>query len=208
MNGNYYFCQLCINSPAYSSFDSLYTHINFLHGTDPSFKVRCELNPECGSIYRTFPSYKSHVYKKHRELISKSADKKDIICSIDDDSNNSSQFSYADDGTSEREINDNENDENFQSTTEYDDAMDVDEAMDVDYPIFTRTILENDEESFDMRKFQKYYTRFLLELREQHLLSQNIILSITSNFSLLFNVVLKIIKNIERDPDATVATVV
>ncbi|CAF4226295.1 unnamed protein product [Adineta steineri] len=147
MNGNYYFCQLCINSPAYSSFDSLYTHINFLHGTDSSFKVRCELNPECGSINRTFPSYKSHIYKNHRELISKSADKKDMICSIDDDSNNSFQFSYADDGTFEREIIDNENEENFQSTTEYDDAMDV------DYPIFTRTTLENDEESFDMRKF-------------------------------------------------------
>ncbi|CAF4128067.1 unnamed protein product, partial [Adineta steineri] len=138
----------------------------------------------------------------------------DIICSIGDDSNNSSQFSYAGDDTFEREIINNENDQNFQSTNEYDAAMDVDEAidvdeaMDIDYPIFTRTTLENDEESFDMRKFQKYYTRFLLELREHHLLSQNIILSITSNFSLLFNVVLKIIKNIERDPDATVATVV
>ena len=50
---------------------------------------------------------------------------------------------------------DDNNDENFQSTNEYD------EEMEVDYPIFTETILEHDEEPFDMRKFQKYYTGFL-----------------------------------------------
>ena len=51
--------------------------------------------------------------------------------------------------------------------------------MEIDYPLFTETILEHDREPFNMKKFQKHYTSFLLELREQHLLSQNIITSIT-----------------------------
>jgi hypothetical protein len=58
-----------------------------------------------------------------------------------------------------------------------------------------------------MKKFQKYYTSFLLELREKHLLSHNIITWITSNFSLLFNIVLKIIKS-ACDANAATAFVV
>jgi hypothetical protein len=164
MSGNCYFCQLCINSPAYCSFDSLYKHINFVHGNDPSFKLRCELTPLCGSIYRTFPSYKYHIYKYHRELISKSLDKQDIFSPSNDDSNNSVIFSDADDYAFEYERTKNNNNENFQSMNE------DDEEMEVDYPLFTETILEHNEEPFDMKKFQKYYTGFLLELREQHLL--------------------------------------
>lgn len=34
MSGNCYFCQLCINSLAYCSFDSLYTHISSVHVND------------------------------------------------------------------------------------------------------------------------------------------------------------------------------
>ncbi|CAF3234328.1 unnamed protein product [Rotaria sp. Silwood2] len=189
MSGNCYFCQLCINAPAYCLFDSLYTNINLVHGNDPSFKLRCELTPLCGSIYRTLPSYKSHIYKNHRDLIAKSLDKVDTFSTSNDDSNNNFALSYADDYEFDHERTNNDNDENLQSTNEYD------EEMEVDYPLFTKTISEHDEEPFDMRKFQKYYTGFLLELREQHLLSQNIITSVTSNFSILFNIVLKIIKS-------------
>ncbi|CAF4524634.1 unnamed protein product [Rotaria sp. Silwood2] len=189
MSGNCYFCQLCINAPAYCSFDSLYTHINLGHGNDPSFKFRCELTPLCGSIYRTLPSYKSHIYKNHRELIVKSLDTVDTFSTSNDDSNNNFALSYADDYEFDHERTNNDNNENLQSTNEYD------EEMEVDYPLFTKAILEHDDAPFDMRKFQKYYTGFLLELREQHLLSQNIIRSVTSNFSILFNIVLKIIKS-------------
>jgi hypothetical protein len=202
MSGNCHFCQLCINSPAYCSFDSLYAHINLVHGNDPSFKLRCELTPLCGSIYTTLPSYKSHIYKNHRELISKSLDKEDIVSPSKDYSNNSFTFSYADDYPCEYETTNNDDNETFQSTTEYD------EEMEVDYPLFMQTILEHDGEAFDMKKFRKYYTGFLLELREQHLLSQNIITSITSNLSVLFNIVLKIIKSTGIDGNEPTAAVV
>ena len=105
MSTNYYFCQLCINSPAYCSFDSLYTHINFVHGNDPSFKVRCELTSLCGSIYRTFPSYKSHIHKYHRELISKSLDKENVSSPFNNGSNNNFTFSYTNDHAFEHEDN-------------------------------------------------------------------------------------------------------
>ena len=195
MNGNCYLCQLCINSPEYYSFHSLYAHINFVHGNDPSFKVRCELTPLCGSIYRTLPSYKSHIYKHHRELISKSLDQ-DIFSTSNDDTNDIFTFPYVDDHVIEHEKTDNNNNEDSESTNEND------EEMEVDYPLFMQTILEEDEEPYDIKKFQKYYTSFLLNLREQHLLPQNIITSITSNFSLLFNIVLKIIKSTNSGTNA------
>ena len=184
MSASCYFSQLCINSSAYSSFDSLYTHINFVHSNDPSFKIRSKLSPLCGSIYETLLSYKSHIYKHHRELISKTLDKH-IFSRSNNDSNNSFTFSYADDNAFEHETTDNN--ENFHSTNEYNDEMEV------DYPLFSRTIFGRDKDLFDMKKFRKYYTSFLLELCEQHLLSRNIITSITSNFSLLLDIVLKMI---------------
>jgi uncharacterized C2H2 Zn-finger protein len=192
-----------MNSPAYYSFDSLFTHINFVHGNDPSFKLRCELTPLCGSIYRTFPSYKSHIYKHHRELFLKSFDKEDKLPPSNDNSNNSFTFSYAEDYAFEHERTNNNNNENLYSTNE------SDEEMEVDYPLFTEIILEHDGEPFDMKKFHKYYIGFLLKLSEQHLLSQNIITSITSNFSFLFNILLKIIiKSTKNDANAATASMI
>ena len=78
----------------------------------------------------------------------------------------------------------------------------------MNYPLFTETVLEHDKEPFTMKKFQKYYTGFLLTLREQHILSQNIITSITSHLSFLFNIVFKIIKSAGSDTNAETATVI
>ena len=85
MSENSYFCQLCGSASAHCSFDALYSHINLIHGNHPSFQLRCELNPLCGSIYRTFASYKSHIDKHHRDLISKSLDKADTLSRSNDD---------------------------------------------------------------------------------------------------------------------------
>ena len=106
MSASCYFCQLCINSSAYSSFDSLYTYINFVHSNDPSFKISSELSPLCGSIYKTLSSYKSHIYEHHLELISKTLDKH-IFSPSNDDSNNCFIFSYTDDNAFEHEATDN-----------------------------------------------------------------------------------------------------
>ena len=84
----------------------------------------------------TLPSYKSHIYKYHREFISKSFDKKDIFSHSNDDSINSFTFPYADDYAFEHERTNNNNNENFQSTNE------CDEEMEVDYPLFTKKILQ------------------------------------------------------------------
>ncbi|CAF2035727.1 unnamed protein product [Rotaria magnacalcarata] len=228
MSGNRYFCQLCINAPAHCSFDSLYIHINLVHGNDPSFKLRCELTPLCGSIYRTLRSYKSHIYKNHREFVGKPLDKVDTLSTSNDDLNNNFTLStsnddlnnnftlstsnddlnnnfilyYADDYEFDQERTNNGNDENLQSTNE------CDEEMEVDYPLFTKTILEHDEEPFDMRSFRRYYAGLLLELCEKHLLSQNIITSITSNFPILFHIFLKIIKRTVSPANSATTTAV
>ena len=202
MSENSYFCQLCSSTSAYYSFDALYSHINLVHGNHPSFKLRCELTPLCGSIYRTLASYKSHIYKHHRDLISKSLDKVDTLSRSNDDSNNDYTFCYADDDDFEPETINNQNDDNFELVNEYD------EETELDYPLFTETTLAHDQELFSVKKFQKYYTRFLLELREHHLLSQNIVSSITSSLSVLFNIVLHIIKQTGSDTSTTASAVI
>ena len=83
-----------------------------------------------------------------------------------------------------------------------------DEEAGFDYPLFIKTTLAHDQELFNVKKFQKYYTRFLLELREHHLLSQNIVSSITSSFSVLFNIVLHIIKQKGSDTSTTAPAVI
>ncbi|CAF1375267.1 unnamed protein product [Rotaria sordida] len=194
MSENSYFRQLCSSTSAYYSFDALYTHINLVHGNDRSFKLRCELTPLCGSIYTTFASYKCHIYRHHRDLISKSLDKVNELSCPDGSLNN-------DYGLEPQTIN-NQKDYSFELMNEYD------EETELDHPLFTETTLKHDEEPFYMKKFQKYYTRFLLELREQHLLSQNIISSITSNISVLFNIVLNIIKRTGNDANTTATAVI
>ncbi|CAF3502492.1 unnamed protein product [Rotaria sordida] len=202
MSENSYFCQLCSSTSAYYSFDALYTHINLVHGNDRSFKLRCELTPLCGSIYTTFASYKCHIYRHHRDLISKSLDKVNELSCPDGSLNNDYAFCYADDDGLEPQTINNQKDYSFELMNEYD------EETELDHPLFTETNLKHDEEPFYMKKFQKYYTRFLLELREQHLLSQNIISSITSNISVLFNIVLNIIKRTGNDANTTATAVI
>ncbi len=102
---------MCINAPAYCSFDPLYTHINFVYGDDPSFKVTCELISLFGSIYRTFSSYQSHI--NSYQLVSKSLDREDAS-PFNSGSNNNFTFSYTNDHASEHETTDNNNNNNFQ----------------------------------------------------------------------------------------------
>ena len=69
----------------------LYIYVNLVCGDNLSFKYRHKLTPLCISIYRSFPSYKSHFYKHHRELISKFLHNKNknTFCLSNDKSNNS-----------------------------------------------------------------------------------------------------------------------
>ncbi|CAM4787986.1 unnamed protein product [Rotaria magnacalcarata] len=187
MSENEYFCQLCINSSLYCSFNDLYTHINVVHCNNTAFKIRCELSPLCGSIYKTLPSYKSHIYKHHRELIAQSFNKEDTSELTNSTSINSFTFSYANDNIDGNIETSNDSDAISCPSNVYE------ETMDFDYSLSTETILEKDNSEFDIRKFRKYYTGFLLELREDHMLSQQIITSITSHFSLLFTLILKMI---------------
>jgi hypothetical protein len=49
-------------------------------------------------------------------------------------------------------------------------------------------------QDFIFTKFAQFYTRFLLELREYHLLPQKVVSSISSNICILFDMILKLIK--------------
>ena len=81
----------------------------------------------------------------------------------------------------------NNKNENFPSANNHN------EITGIDYPLFSETILKNDKEIFDVKVFCKYYVGFLVEQRKQYLLSLNIIMPIIPYFSLLFNIVIKVI---------------
>jgi hypothetical protein len=59
---------------------------------------------------------------------------------------------------------------------------------------FRGVVQLDNEQIFDLNDFEKYYTQFLLELRECHLLPQNIVQSITSNVLYLLDIVGKLIE--------------
>lgn len=44
-------------------------HIGLYHQNEPKFEFTCGLN-SCGNINKTFSSYRSHIYRKHRDLLS------------------------------------------------------------------------------------------------------------------------------------------
>ncbi|CAF3473193.1 unnamed protein product, partial [Rotaria sp. Silwood2] len=67
---------------------------------------------------------------------------------------------------------------------------------DIDWPFFIDSINEEDDiEEFTINPFEKHGTRFLLDLREGHLLPQSIIKSITSYFTTMLGALFKIIQN-------------
>ena len=189
-----YFCPLCQNHQPFTSFVTLYKHICSIHRNDIPFNIRCTLNSACGSIYTTFESYRSHLNRYHHDLLN--------------DYNVPSYYTVNGNQQSPSLLLSNANiiqDEEDQCIAVQDNSG-VDELEtlertrssenDIDWPLFTSLINEKDDmEQCILNTFEKYYTRFLLDLREGHLLPQNIIKSITSYFKTMLDALFKIIQH-------------
>ena len=64
-----YVCPLCENY-ARNSYAGVLTHIGEIHSFDPNFRIECGLGPansKCPNTYTIFASFRSHVYRKHKE---------------------------------------------------------------------------------------------------------------------------------------------
>lgn len=195
MNQHYYFCSLCKSNQRYLTFLNLYKHIRLVHRKDQPFRVCCKLDLACGSVYNTFSSYRSHLNKYHRSLLSISSN---TTILINPDDNIDVPCLFPDHNAIKNPVDN----EFLSSSNDLDVGEDVSmefmesNSIDIDWPFLSHSFNITDSiEKIGIHSFEKYYTKFLLELREYHLLPQCIIQSITSYFLSLLCIIEKIIES-------------
>ncbi|CAF2951744.1 unnamed protein product [Rotaria sp. Silwood2] len=186
MSQQHYFFPLCISSSVFHNCPTLFIHIRNEHREESTFNTPCELDVSCGSRYSSFDSYRRHIYRCHRPLID-SFDNNDTPSSnidhIIDDLEN--LFSHPTFTNQSDFINDPES--CIYPNEELDDT-------DREFLNFDSTILSIANEQLNFSKLAQFYTRFLLELREYHILPQKVVQSISSKMCSLFDIIIKLIK--------------
>ncbi|CAF0724721.1 unnamed protein product, partial [Didymodactylos carnosus] len=157
--------------------------------------VRCELAPTCGSVYTTFESYRSHLNRYHRDLLNDQPLPSTQHTRANNEQIDSSFLSNMDVTVEDVDEDIDRHEELYDNEREtFEDPKS--NTNDMDWSLFSCSInQEDDKEVFTTDSFEKHYTRFLLELREGHLLPQNIVQSITSYLTTLLMVLVKIIEN-------------
>ena len=60
-------CTIC-DQFAGRSFASVLRHIGSIHRFDPGLSIRCGIKA-CPETYTNFESFRSHVYRKHRDIL-------------------------------------------------------------------------------------------------------------------------------------------
>ena len=65
-----YTCQIC-RRYSRSAYVLILRHIKQVHSFSPNFKIVCDLNPNfnCAATYVNYESFRSHVYKKHKDIV-------------------------------------------------------------------------------------------------------------------------------------------
>jgi hypothetical protein len=196
MAAQVYFCPLCPGSTISYSFSSFHVHIRRYHQHDKPFSIRCELTSLCGSRYSSYDSYKCHLYRCHRDLLDLPSQSQEEPLPTETDANSAHVQPSVPDlahDEPEREVDDLYDQEILASSSHLP-------------PVSFRGLVQLDDgRVFDLNDFEKHYTQFLLELREGHLLPQNIVQSITSNILYLLDIVSKLLetKAIQPSPDTS-----
>ena len=104
-------CPVC-HEFARTSYAGILRHIGEVHSFSPDFRIVCGLGSEkCPATYTNFQSFRSHVYKKHREVLTRSHGEEDndttSLCpSVNDGDNGGLDVSIngAQDGEDEDQI--------------------------------------------------------------------------------------------------------
>ncbi|CAF1556367.1 unnamed protein product [Rotaria magnacalcarata] len=186
MSPQHYFCLLCISSSVFQNYRTLFTHIRNEHREKSTFNIRCELDVSCGSRYSSFDSYRRHIYRCHRFLID-SFDNNDTPSPntydiVDDLENLFSHPTFSDESYA---VNDPE------SCIYPDEELD---DTDRELLNFDSTAVAIANERVNFGKLAQFYTRFLLELREYHLLPQSVVQSISSKICSSFDIIIILVK--------------
>ena len=187
MSTAHYFCPLCTTPNVFTNYPLLFKHIRKEHREDSSFRIRCELSVFCGSRYTTFDSYRQHIYRCHRSLIDSFNNTNDSILSAVGDITDDMEDFFLDPLCN--------NQSNFIDNS--DSLTDPDEEvgeMDYNFLNFDPISIPVIDNNITFQKIAEFYTRFLLELREYHLLPQKMVQSISSYISTLLDMIIKLIK--------------
>ena len=64
-----FICPFCYTTLDIATFSKFFRHITIYHQNEPRFQLTCNLNKNCGIVYRTYSGYKSHVYRCHTSLL-------------------------------------------------------------------------------------------------------------------------------------------
>ena len=186
MSQTHYFCPLCLSSDVFQNYPALFKHIRNEHREEPSFSIRCELSEFCGSRYSSFDSYRCHIYRCHRSLIDSLESDNVISSNINDVFNNGDDLFVNPDFNNQSDFN-----EDPESFIYQDDDLDETNNLSLNFSSMSFSVTDTE---LCFNKLAEFYTRFLLELREYHLLPQQVVQSISSYICTLFDMILKLIK--------------
>lgn len=186
MSQQHYFCPCCVSSNVFYTYCALFKHIRNEHRDESFFQIRCELSPPCGSRYSSFDSFRRHIYRCHRSLVD-SFDNNDTTSSNIDDIVDNIEDLLCDSSISSQS----------DTITDPESCIYPDEEFNnMDHKLlnFDPINLLSDDEKLNFQKLAQFYIHFLLQLREYHLLPQNVVQSISSNIYNFLDMTVKLIK--------------
>lgn len=168
-------CPLCLVTREFSTFLIYCRHITLFHQNESRFQISCNLSSKCSVLYKTFSAYKSHVYRHHSSELGTKTNS-DISNTVVID-----------------QTNQNDKDLNVDIDLIYDD----DEPYDLNNPTELVDLLKhnidqldsnvNQKEVITMSDIKRSYASFILQLREEFLVSKNTTNVILSYITTLLN---------------------
>jgi hypothetical protein len=173
-------CALCFTDRTFAHFAQLFRHVTHFHQHDLSFRFSCELGDRCGIIYKTFASYKGHVYRHHKEEQTgyhSFAHRPKTPDDLDFFSHTTSSTTSHDDRSDEEPV----------------DEIDDEELANNDISSFLTAPITL--ESISLARVQKSYARFLLQLREEFIWPKRVIQRITSKVVTLLENVFRLVEH-------------
>lgn len=187
MSEAHYFCPLCQSPNLFQNYSTLFIHIRNQHREESPFNIRCELTAFCGCVYSSFESYRRHIYRCHRTLIDSFENSNGVASNIDVLGNLDLEDSFSPTNFDNQPNADADSEPLIYPEDEFDDT-------DHRFLNFDPISFSCTDQQLGFERLAQFYTRFLLELREYHLLPQKIVQSISSNFCKFFDIMLELIK--------------
>lgn len=165
------------------TFAQYFRHITLFHQNEPKFRIVCDLTQTCGTMYRTFSAYKSHVYRCHQdELNAVRHQPANIHLQADDvQHQQAAEEIYFNSFQSD-------SDEETSGASGGHDCADFQQQIDVEWRRFEEIFKTDDGDGDDdvpSNSIMKSYVLFILQLREEFFLPKSTMNTITNFISAL-----------------------